>query len=91
MTWLILHPNPIFFSVAAGRKSSSAGAKETESAGTNGLPPAPEAEALAPYDELADELQRVTVSEQKEREAAVSLFEMRRGFYGSAERFDIAL
>ena len=56
-------------SVSGGRRGSL---KETESAGTNGLVPAPEAESLAPYDELADEIQRLTVSEQKEREAAVS-------------------
>ena len=54
----------------ASRKGSAGTTKEPDGAGTNGLL-APEPEALAPYDELADELQRVTVSEQKEREAAV--------------------
>ena len=54
------------------RRGSGGASKEGDGAGTNGLPMAPEAEALAPYDELADELQRVTVSDQKEREAAVS-------------------
>ena len=54
------------------RKALAVASKEADGAGTNGLLMAPEPEALAPYDELADELQRVTVSEQKEREAAVS-------------------